>query len=401
MTFLTNSLLKSAGRLRSLVFLYWFFSSLLLAAFLGLIDLVERHREVLNDAEHSRDFVASTFAAPINMASRQALILAYARSPRVDENDGLNMLLVVDDLGKILYSSLPAARGLSIADPQLQRTETNDPDFKAVVRCFQQEKKDCVEMSSSSSLLRAGSFTVVRPIQLPSRDIGLPPERLLVLLNYDPGVVFVDYMQDLTFILLLSLFSSGLLSLALWTALSRRLLPQLSEDVNIDGLTQLYNRTLFMEKAKDLLAEAEIRRTDYVFAVIDIDHFKRINDTYGHASGDEALAHVSDVFRAVTRPEDLVCRFGGEEFALLLGASRENGGRALERLRLQLEMTRLRVGGQKLKITASIGAAATGQCGYNIDYLYNVADKALYAAKQAGRNRLEWSDGRVESRLIR
>ncbi|MCP9805311.1 GGDEF domain-containing protein [Cyanobium sp. T1B-Tous] len=401
MTSLTKSVVKSAGRLRGLVLAYWFFSSFILAAFLGLVDIVERQREVLNDAEHSRDFVEATFAAPIGLASRQALISAYARSPRVDEIDGLNMLLIVDNVGKIIYSSLPAARGLAITDPQLERTETNDPDFKAVVRCFQQNGKNCVDINSANLFLNAGSFTVTRPLELPSRDIGLASDRLLVMFNYDPGVVFVDYIQDLVVISMLSLLSSGLLSLALWTVLSRRLLPQLCEDVNTDGLTQLYNRTLFMEKAQDLLAEAEEMSRDFVFAVIDVDHFKRINDTYGHASGDEALSHVADVFRAVIRPEDLVCRFGGEEFALLLGTNRENGGRALERLRLQLEMTRLKIGGQKLKITASIGAAYTGECGYNIDYLYNVADKALYVAKQAGRNRLEWTDGRVASRLAR
>jgi diguanylate cyclase (GGDEF)-like protein len=74
---------------------------------------------------------------------------------------------------------------------------------------------------------------------------------------------------------------------------------------------------------------------------------------------------------------------------------------ALERLRLQLEMSRFQVGGHALKLTASIGAVATTDCGYNIDYLYTTADKALYVAKQSGRNRLEWSDGRLLSRLLR
>ena len=70
-------------------------------------------------------------------------------------------------------------------------------------------------------------------------------------------------------------------------------------------------------------------------------------------------------------------------------------------MRLQLEMSRLTFAGHQLKLTASFGAAATADCGYNIDYLYTTADKALYIAKQTGRNRLEWSDGRVLSRLAR
>ena len=103
----------------------------------------------------------------------------------------------------------------------------------------------------------------------------------------------------------------------------------------------------------------------------------------------------------VIRPDDLVCRFGGEEFALLFNGSRESVGRALDRLRLQLEMTRLNFAGHQLKLSASIGAVATADCGFNIDYLYNMADKALYVAKQSGRNRLEWNDGLILSRLGR
>jgi diguanylate cyclase (GGDEF)-like protein len=156
-----------------------------------------------------------------------------------------------------------------------------------------------------------------------------------------------------------------------------------------------------MDQAKDLLAEAEDRGGEMIFAILDIDHFKRINDTYGHSCGDAALAHVAEVFRMVTRPDDLVCRFGGEEFALLFNGQRESVGRALDRLRLQLEMTQLSYAGHQLKLNASIGAVSTADCGYNIDYLYNMADKALYVAKRSGRNRLEWNDGRVFSRLGR
>lgn len=400
MASLTNSLLKSTARLRGLVISYWLLTSFALVFCLGGIDLFERHRELLDDADHTREFVASTFSTPLNPASRQSLISAYSNRERVNEVEGLNMLLVIDSTGRIVYSSNPAVLGLSITDPQLQRTETSDPNFNAIVSCFRNSKKNCIDTSTSNASLRFSSFTVTSPLRLPPSDIGMPAKSLLVISNYDPGVIFVDYQQDLFIILSLSALFSGIISFWLWTVLYRRLLPQLSEDVNLDGLTQLFNRSLFMEKAKELLAEAEISNGDFVFAVIDIDHFKRINDTYGHAAGDIALFHVADVFRAVTRPDDLVCRLGGEEFALLLGANRENGERVLERLRLQLEMTRLKVGGQKIKITASIGAAFTGQNGYNIDYLYNVADKALYVAKESGRNRLEWSGARLEARIF-
>lgn len=84
---------------------------------------------------------------------------------------------------------------------------------------------------------------------------------------------------------------------------------------------------------------------------------------------------------------------------MLLSAPQEAGNKALERLRLQLEMNRLLYNGHRIPLTVSIGAAATSQCGYNIDFLYNAADKALYAAKQGGRNRLAWNSGELTSRL--
>lgn len=149
----------------------------------------------------------------------------------------------------------------------------------------------------------------------------------------------------------------------------------------------------------DLLAEAEERNGELVFAILDIDHFKRINDTHGHDCGDVALVSVAAVLATVLRPDDLICRFGGEEFALLLSTSKDQGRKVLERLRLQLEMNRVGYNGHQLPITASIGAAATEDCGHNLDYLYNAADKALYVAKRAGRNRLEWSDPQSLSRL--
>jgi diguanylate cyclase (GGDEF)-like protein len=219
------------------------------------------------------------------------------------------------------------------------------------------------------------------------------------MVNFDSGVLIGDVLQDLLVLLSISVLISTLLALALWFMLSGSLLPQLLEASQTDALTQLMNRTSFMELAMDLLAEAEERNGDLVFAILDIDHFKRINDTYGHGCGDAALASVGSLLLTVTRPEDLVCRFGGEEFAMLLAAPRDAGAKALERLRLQLEMNRLLFNGHRIPLTVSIGGAATSQCGYNIDFLYNAADKALYAAKRAGRNRLEWNAGDLVSRL--
>lgn len=394
--------IRDSGRyLRNLLIVSWLGGAALLATLLGGIDLVERHREVLFDADHARDVVAASLNTPISPAHRQRLIQSFATSVREDQLDGMNLMLVVDDTGHIEYSSRSSWLNLPITDPLLARSETDDPDFQAVVDCFRRGRQQCTHLESRSLQLRPTSFTVTRSLEVPVSDLGLEPRRMLVVMNYDPGVVLADFSQDLVLVLAFSLLFTGGLTLGIGWLVQSRLLPQLEETAHTDGLTQLMNRSLFMEEAKALLAEAEPRQAELVFAILDIDHFKRINDTYGHGCGDAALAHVAGIFRTVTRPEDRVCRFGGEEFALLLNGSRPAAAKALERLRLQLEMSRLSHGGHTLQLNASIGAAATADCGYNIDYLYNLADKALYQAKRSGRNRLEWSDGRVVSRLKR
>lgn len=398
---LSEPLLQSNRFLRNLLVGFWLGSAALCTVLLGTIDLVERHREVLSDAEHVRDVVAASLMTPMETAKRQMLLQSYINTPREDELEGMNLLLVLNDSGRVIYSSRPSWLGLSVTDPLLNLSETSDPDFQELAACFGRADPDCMTYSTSALRLRLGSFTVVRPLERPSRDIGISREKLLLVANYDPGVVLIDYSHDLVILLLSSLATMGGLTLVLAYLLYSWLLPQLTETSHTDGLTQLINRNLFMDQAKELLAEAEERQAEMVFAILDIDHFKLINDTYGHACGDAALAHVSAIFRTVTRPDDLLCRFGGEEFALLLNGSRQAAGRALERIRLQLEMSRLTFAGHQLKLTASFGAAATADCGYNIDYLYTTADKALYIAKQTGRNRLEWSDGRILSRLAR
>jgi len=398
---LPRSLQDSRRFLRNLLIGCWLGSSVIASVVLAGIDLVERHREVVYDAEHVRDVVIAALAAPVQPSARQTMLRAFNEIPREDQIHGMNVSLVVNENGTVVYSSRQAWLGLSITDPQLNRTETNDPDFQSLVACFKRSDPDCMASSSSDFQIRLGSFSVIRPVQMPSPGLGLGREQLLVIANYDPGVVLVDFSQDVIAVLLASLLFMGVVTLFIGYLLYSRLLPQIARVSHTDELTQLVNRSLFMDQAKLMLAEAEERRGEMVFAILDIDHFKRINDTYGHQCGDAALAHVAEIFRMVTRPDDLVCRFGGEEFALLLEGSRASAGRALERMRLQLEMSRLSFGGHQLKLTASFGAAATAECGYNIDYLYNTADKALYVAKQSGRNRLEWSDGRILSRLAR
>ena len=390
---------QSGGFLRTLLLLYGFGSAALIFLSLAALDVVERHREVILEGEQAAQVVEASLRAPLSNEARQGLLEAYGNTARAERLDGMNVLLVVDAQGTIVYASRPAWRRLKITDPLLSRSETDDADFRQVVACFASQDSECLKLRSSDLALRTGSFTVVRPVQRPPQDLGLARESFLVIANFDTGVVLVDFAQDLLVVLVLALLLGSLLTASLWYVLAAQLLPRLNQVAQTDGLTQLSNRTSFMEAAMELLAEAEERDGELVFAILDIDHFKRINDTHGHDCGDVALVSVAAVLATVLRPDDLLCRFGGEEFALLLSTSRDQGRKVLERLRLQLEMNRVGYNGHQVPITASIGAAATEDCGYNLDYLYNAADKALYAAKRAGRNRVEWTDPQSLSRL--
>jgi diguanylate cyclase (GGDEF)-like protein len=390
---------RLSSLLLRLLFGYWLGATLLVTLLFTLIDVLERHREVVRAGEQASEFVASSMAVVMPPALRQSLVEAYGKTSGSRGADGLNLLLVLDGEGRVAYSSRPAWRTLPIGDPVFSFPETSDPEFRAVVDCFRLNRDDCSLLRSSNIRLATDSLTVVRSVEMASQDLGLPRQRFLVVVNFDAGLIWVHLLADVLVWLLVSMLFASLLAGFCWLTIAMRLLPRMTEQAQTDGLTGLSNRTQFMEQAITLLAAAEENHGSYVFAILDIDHFKRINDTYGHGCGDAALVAVAGVLKAVTRPEDLVCRFGGEEFALLIPAPKEAGRRAMERLRIQLETSSVLYGGHRLSITASIGALATADSGYNIDYLYTVADRALYQAKQEGRNRVVWFGGESISLL--
>lgn len=159
-----------------------------------------------------------------------------------------------------------------------------------------------------------------------------------------------------------------------------------------DGLTQLYNRRHFMERL-----EAELlRHRRYGFPVslvlCDADHFKRVNDTYGHHAGDDVLREIGNIFRRTLRPMDVAARLGGEEFALILPECDLARARIVcERLRRALEAYEFEADGQagtarRFRVTMSMGAVACGAS--SSDLLLAQADANLYEAKRQGRNRV-------------
>lgn len=156
---------------------------------------------------------------------------------------------------------------------------------------------------------------------------------------------------------------------------------QLKHDAQTDPLTNTHNR----RSLNGLLSQLMLNNTPFAILEIDIDFFKRVNDTFGHDKGDEALKILADIIKNISRKGDIVSRIGGEEFLLVL--PHEDSQSALkiaERLRTTVETTQMETIGF---ITVSIGIATWPTHSNNIDQVYKCADKALYHAKEHGRNR--------------
>jgi len=158
-----------------------------------------------------------------------------------------------------------------------------------------------------------------------------------------------------------------------------------------DSLTNLPNRRAIEEWARRQLTGALRHKFPFWIVMVDVDHFKTVNDTFGHDAGDLVLKSVADIIRRNTRQCDICGRIGGDEFMLVLTFTDQDGVRiAVERLRQQLEAHRYEFQGRDAKVTASIGVAGI-RPGQDIDFerLMVQADVALYSAKRRGRNRAE------------
>ncbi len=170
-----------------------------------------------------------------------------------------------------------------------------------------------------------------------------------------------------------------------------RLRKQYERDATLDGLTGLYNRRWLDERLGRLVNRQRRSGDPLSLLMLDVDHFKRFNESYGHAAGDHVLATVASVILRSVRPTDLVARYGGEEMVVLLPDTPESGARtAGERVRSEIAATPLTLAdGRALPpVTVSIGVAELG-AGMEGGALLRQADAALYRAKAAGRNRVE------------
>ena len=164
----------------------------------------------------------------------------------------------------------------------------------------------------------------------------------------------------------------------------------LSERASHDSLTGLWNSGAICEVLERELARAEREGRPLAVIMADIDHFKRVNDTYGHPAGDVALCEIARRLKAGVRQYDSVGRFGGEEFLIIIpGCDEERAAVRAEELRRSIGEREIEVPGASVKITMSLGVAACDECMIVVGAaLVKSADEALYRAKRAGRNRV-------------
>lgn len=167
---------------------------------------------------------------------------------------------------------------------------------------------------------------------------------------------------------------------------------ELESIANIDGLTGLYNRRWMNEFFKRQISRALSDNKPLALILADLDNFKRINDNHGHMVGDEVLSAVASVLTLQVRPTDLLARFGGEEFAMILpDTSPDNAKLIAERVRTAIESTRIEFNNDvhlEINLTLSLGVSSL-MLGDDINNLLTRADHALYQAKRNGRNRVE------------
>jgi len=189
----------------------------------------------------------------------------------------------------------------------------------------------------------------------------------------------------------LIMFGHTFLLVVLFVAMSKeRLELEQRTKAQTDPLTGALNRRAFMARGQRLVDRHRHEGATLSLLFLDLDHFKQLNDRFGHSGGDDVLMCFVGLVNACIRPTDFLFRMGGEEFCgLLPHTDTEQAQRVAERIRQQVEEASVIVAGLPVRATVSIGIASTEAVGHDLDALIRRADSAVYAAKRSGRNRVE------------
>lgn len=197
-------------------------------------------------------------------------------------------------------------------------------------------------------------------------------------------------------LLALSLASLLLAALLFWAYRGRKIQRKLTALARTDSLTELFNRGYFTENGRRILKVAKEQNHPVALILLDLDYFKRINDSFGHQVGDWVLREVSRLLLKTCTTECTVARIGGEEFGVIVNHATCEQAKALAELcRKHIESIDTSASGHQMSLTASFGVSDTASVGYTLDNLFSASDLALYQSKQFGRNKVYEYNGKV------
>lgn len=178
-------------------------------------------------------------------------------------------------------------------------------------------------------------------------------------------------------------------------------LSSLRQCVETDDLTRLLRRGAFMKKFQDLLSSSKAEGKDVQLLMVDVDHFKRVNDTHGHQTGDVVLQRISDLIKQYMRPQDLAGRYGGEEIIVAVQCSVGEVVDIAENIRRAIEHESMKsVADVEFNVTLSMGIASAQEFKFEADSLIGHADAALYRAKNTGRNKVVLAECSIQPAVV-
>ncbi|MEH6345271.1 MAG: diguanylate cyclase [Bermanella sp.] len=286
--------------------------------------------------------------------------------------------------------------------------EDNPGDFDLISEYLSEVNWVSYELIPCSSLQQAKEKLLVNTLDAVLLDLSLPDSSgigtvsnmrslsdrlpIIVLTGLDNDEIGEQSIQQgAQEYLAKNELNGRLLSRVIKYAIKRKQMDLKLEKLAItDPLTELYNRRYFFERGWNEYVRA--RRYEHALAIVmmDIDYFKKVNDFYGHICGDKVLVSVANLLRKTVRGIDLVSRFGGEEFIVLIPETDLKGVQLLaERMRLEVADTPIEHNGKSFHISISIGVAMIDSNNGDFEGMINQADIALYKAKDKGRNRVE------------
>ncbi|MEO0224353.1 MAG: GGDEF domain-containing protein, partial [candidate division WOR-3 bacterium] len=210
-------------------------------------------------------------------------------------------------------------------------------------------------------------------------DFSFNSEELKILIEYEVVESDTEFLEFVDFI-----FSKIKLSLK-----RAMLFKEVEELSRIDGLTSLYLRRYIIKKLQEETIRSYRYNTPYSLLMIDIDFFKKVNDTYGHLIGDKLLVSLASIFKETVGGRGLISRWGGEEFLILLPyTDKKEAYKVAEIIRKKVEENKFYFNGININITVSIGVSSFPEDGNDFNQIISVADSMLYEAKRAGRNKV-------------